>query len=140
LCRVSHAEWQLCGIEYQIFLSLSAGRWFLSMLVVFENIDRRDDSGIRRTWRRIRETLDDKKFEDVPGQTESHLELVAGGTATTIQPLARSFCFVVFHFQSAILSSRHKVGVQQIFDLPAGLCRSELNGSKNVVADKLTLS
>jgi hypothetical protein len=86
------------------------------------HIDRRDDCGIRRTWKRIRDTLDDKKFEDVPGQTESHLQLVAGGTATTIQPLARPFFPAAFVSNpGAILSSRHKVDVQQIFDLPRRL-------------------
>lgn len=34
--------------------------------------------------RRIRNRLDDKEFVDVHRQTESHLELVAGGTATTV--------------------------------------------------------
>lgn len=59
------------------------------MLLLMEDVvlcDRsaENDCRIRRTWWRIRGRLDDGKLENVPGQTEGHLQLVAGGTATTV--------------------------------------------------------
>lgn len=55
--------------------------------------------------RRIRNRLDDKKFVDVHRQTESHLELVAGGTATTVQSLVNSFLSI----RSFLKSEPHSI-------------------------------
>ena len=59
--------------------------------------------------RRIRNRLDDKEFVDVRRQTESHLELVAGGTATTVQSLVNFLLVDSFFSQSephSILSTK----------------------------------